>query len=215
MTSGILALHLGITAALMAATVCAQDFEIGANVAYGFYRNGTVFGAAESAKAGIRNRFGAGVLLGEDKWEYISGEIRYLYHDGHPFLEAPGVKSDIQGQSHTITYELLFHFRDRESRFRPFVAGGAGVKGYVIAGPPPNPQPVPGIASLVDRDEWKIVYSVGGGVKYRLGERVVVRVEFRDYMTTFPKEQIVPAPHNTARGIFQQFTPVFGIGYLF
>ena len=30
-------------------------------------------------------------------------EFRYLYHDGHPFLEAPGVKTDIQGQSDALT----------------------------------------------------------------------------------------------------------------
>jgi hypothetical protein len=40
-------------------------------------------------------------------------------------------------------------------------------------------------------------------------------VEFRDYLTTFPRQEIVPAPHNTARGIFEQFTPLFGVAYIF
>jgi len=41
------------------------------------------------------------------------------------------------------------------------------------------------------------------------------RAEFRDYLTTFPRQQIVPAPHNTARGIAEQFTPLFGVAYTF
>src|SRR5205823_10467898 len=141
-------------------------------------------------------------------------EFRYLFHDGHPFLEGQGVKQDIQGQSHTFTYELLFHLQPRESRIRPFVAGGAGAKGYIIAGPEPSPQPIPQVATLSANDVWKAVYSAGGGVKVQLHRRVLMRAEFRDYLTTFPRNQISPAPANTARGIFQQFTPLFGVSYV-
>ena len=113
--------------------------------------------------AGIRNRFAAGVILGDDFFNYVSGEFRYLYHDGHPFLATPGVKTDIQGQSHALTYALLLHFKNREHHLRPFVTGGTGGKNYVIAGPEPFPQPVPQIASLIANDVWKVVFTVGGG----------------------------------------------------
>ena len=142
-------------------------------------------------------------------------EFDYLYHDGHPFLRAPGVNTDIQGQSHALTVELLFHFQPRKSRWRPFLAGGVGGKEYVIAGPAPFPQPIPQIASLTTNDVWKTVFSAGGGIEYRMRPHVLLRGEFRDYLTTFPRQQIVPAPNNTARGIFEQFTPLFGISYTF
>jgi opacity protein-like surface antigen len=193
----------------------AQRYEIGAEIGYGIYRDGTIFSGSEAAQAGIRNRFAAGILIGEDFSEYVSGEYRYLYHDGHPFLQAPGVNTDIQGQSHTLTAEMLFHFKKREHRWRPFLAGGAGGKEYVIAGPAPSPQPIPQIASLTTNDVWKAVFGVGGGVKFRVVPHMLLRVEFRDYLTTFPRQQIVPAPNNTARGIFQQFTPLFGVSYTF
>jgi len=193
----------------------AQRYELGADVGYGFYRNGSIYSSDGTAQAGIRNRFAAGVILGEDVSNYVSGEFRYLYQDGHPFLSAPGVKADIQGQSHALTGELLFHFKSRERRFRPFVTGGAGAKDYVIAGPEPFPQPIPQIASLIANDVWKVALTVGGGVKFRLREHVLLRGEFLDYLTTFPRQQIVPAPHNTARGIFEQFTPLFGVSYTF
>ena len=125
------------------------------------------------------------------------------------------MRADIQGQSQTLSPELLFHFKDRNSRWRPFLAGGVGAKGYIIAGPVPFPQPIPQIASLTTNDIWKVVFSAGGGIQYRLIDHMLLRAEFLDYLTTFPRQQIVPAPHNTARGIFEQFTPLVGVSYTF
>jgi hypothetical protein len=192
-----------------------QPREIGADFGYGFYRDGTIFSDAGTAQAGIRNRFAAGIVIGDDFSSYISGEFHYLYQDGHPFLEAPGVKADIQGQSHALTYDVLFHFKTAKYRWRPFLAGGAGAKEYVIAGPAPFPQPIPQIASLTTNGVWKVCFTAGGGVEFRPRSHVLLRAEFLDYLTTFPRQQIVPAPHNTARGIFQQFTPLFGASYTF
>lgn len=197
------------------AALFGQPYEIGADIGYGFYRNGTIYSAAGSVEAGMRNRFAAGIDLGYQFSDYVSGQFSYLYHDGHPFLQATSVKTDIQGQSHALTLELLFHFKPRSHRLRPFVAGGAGAKEYVVAGPEPFPQPVPQIAVLTTNDVWKVVFSAGGGVSFLLRPHVLLRAEFRDYLTTFPRQQIVPAPHNTARGIFQQFTPLFGVSYTF
>jgi opacity protein-like surface antigen len=193
----------------------AEQYEIGAEIGYGIYHNGTIYSSSGTAEAGIRNRFAAGIILGDEFSKYVSAEFQYLYHDGHPFLEAPGVNTDIQGNSDALTMGLLFHFKDREHRIRPFVAGRAGAKEYVIAGPAPFPQPIPQIASLTTNDVWKVLFAPGGGVKIRLPHHVIVRGEFLDYLTSFPRTQIVPAPHNTARGIFEQFTPLFGVSYTF
>jgi len=84
----------------------------------------------------------------------------------------------------------------------------------VIAGPAPSPI-FPNVGSLTTEDEWKFVVSLGGGVKVRVGDHVILRGDFRDYMTTFPKRQLLPAAGNTARGIFQQFTALFGVSYCF
>jgi opacity protein-like surface antigen len=200
---------------LFAGAAWGQHYEIGATVGYGIYNNGTIFSDAQTVQAGIRNRFAAGINIGEDVSDYVSGEFQYLYHDGHPFLQGTGVKTDIQGQSDALTMNALFYFKKRQYRWRPFVEGGAGGKEYIIAGPAPFPQPIPQVASLTTNDVWKVVFVAGGGVKLRLIPHMVLRAEFRDYMTTFPRQQIVPAPHNTARGVFQQFTPLFGVSYTF
>jgi hypothetical protein len=140
---------------LFAVAVFGQQYEVGADVGYGIYRGGSIYASGESAQAGIRNRFAAGIFLGDDFSEYVSAEFDYLYHDGHPYLQAPGVKSDIQGNSDALTIDLLFHFKPRGSRFRPFVMGGTGAKEYVIAGPAPFPQLIPQIATLTTNDVWK------------------------------------------------------------
>jgi hypothetical protein len=192
-----------------------DQYEVGAEIGYGFYRNGSIYSSDGTAQVGIRNRFAAGILIGQDFHEYVSVEFRYLYQDGHPFLEAPGVKVDIQGQSQALTGEALFHFKNLQHRWRPYLIGGAGGKGYIVAGPAPFPQPVPQIASLTTNDVWKVTFNAGGGIKFRVRDHLLVRGEFLDYLTTFPRTQIVPAPHNTARGVFEQFTPLFGVSYTF
>ncbi len=192
-----------------------QQFELGADIGYGIYRDGTIYSGLGTLQAGIRNRFAAGIMLGWDFSDYVAGEFNYLYQDGHPFLQGLGVKADIQGQSQALTVGLLFHFNTRQHRIRPFLTGNAGSKDYVIAGPAPYPQPIPQIASLVTNDVWKVAFAAGGGVKFRVQRHLLLRVEFLDYLTTFPRTQIVPAPHNTARGIFEQFTPLFGASYTF
>ena len=200
---------------IFAVAAFAQQHEIGADLGYGIYKGGSIISGVGTAKASIRNRFAAGITLGEEFNDYFAGEFRYLFHDGHPYLQAPGVNTDIQGQSHTLTLDLLIHFKRRDRRLRPFLAGGVGGKDYVIAGPEPFPQPIPQIASLTTNDVWKVVFDVGGGATYVFRQNVLLRMDFKDYLTTFPRQQTVPAPHNTARGVFHQFTVLFGVSYTF
>jgi hypothetical protein len=168
----------------------AQEYEIGGFYGYGWYNSGTIFSSAGTARAGILNRFAAGAYLDDNRWSYVSGELRYVYQDGHPYLKYNGMRADIQGQSHTITYDLLFHGNNEERRFRPFAAIGAGAKGFLIAGPEPFPQPFPGVATLNGNNQWKFVTDVGGGVKYRLNKYFLLRGDFRDYITTFPSREL-------------------------
>jgi len=44
---------------------------------------------------------------------------------------------------------------------------------------------------------------------------LLMRVDFRDYVTAFPTHVIVPAANGTDKGIFHQFTPLAGVSYVF
>jgi len=205
-----------LSAAFLAAACSAQTrYEFGGAIGYGIYRDVRINSAAGEATAGIQNRFVAGGVFCEDLYEHISGEIRYAYQDGDPFLTFGAKKGNIQGQSHAIHYDVLLHLRDRDEKFRPYAVGGVGAKYYRITGPEPVPQPAPQIADLVKDNQWRWLVSVGAGVKYRVAEHVIVRGDFRDYITPFPTKIWAPTTNGTDRGIFHQFTPTFGLSYSF
>ena len=125
------------------ACLAQSTWEFGGDAGYGFYNGGSVNSPGGSASAGVLNHFSAGAVFGEDLYNYVSGEIRYLYQGGHPYLTDNGARTDLQGQSQAITYDMLFHFKPRESRLRPFVAarrkeglykfgpGSAAARGFV------------------------------------------------------------------------------------
>lgn len=201
-------------AAVLWATACyAGPFEIGGMAGYGSYRNGTVFAPAGTATAGISNRFVLGAVLGEDLYPHLSGELRYLYQDGDPFVSAGSGRGSIQGQSHAVHYDLLIEARRREYRLRPYVIVGAGMKYYRTTGPAPLVQPLPGIVTIVNRNEVSPLFTAGVGVRYRLRDHVYVRVDFLDYLTPFPSNLFVGAPGSTESGIFHQLTPTIGITF--
>jgi hypothetical protein len=191
------------------------QYEVGATIGYGWYRGVRINAPGAEAEAGIRNRFVAGAVFGEDLYEHFSGEIHYLYHDGDPYLSAGAIRTNVQGQSHTFNYDLLIHFHDRESRFRPYVAFGGGAKYYRVSGAEPNPQLLPGIAKLTHASEWRPLVDWGAGVKYLVREHLILRGDFRDFVTQFPKHIFTAVPGGTDRGLFQQFTPTFGVSYWF
>src|SRR5205807_6486524 len=104
--------------------------------------------SAGTATAGVRNRFVVSVWAEEDMRTHIGGEVRYTYHDGHPFLSGLGAKTDLQGESHSFHYDALFPLFGTEKRLRPYLAAGIGAKLYHISGPPNLAQPLRNIGVL-------------------------------------------------------------------
>jgi opacity protein-like surface antigen len=200
---------------LFSASCFAQHWEIGGGSGYGWYHNGSIISPGGAATAGIRNRFIVTGAVSEDLYEHFSGEIRYVYQDGDTFLQNSTARGSVQAQSHTFTYDALFHFRERHEKIRPYVAGGAGGKYYETTGPTPLVQPLPRIAGLTTNSQWKAVFDFGGGVKFKVAEHFVIRADVRDYLTTFPNRLFSPVANAATRGIFHQITPMIGVGVSF
>jgi hypothetical protein len=198
------------------ASVClAQQYELGGSIGYGVYRNASVIGPDGTVEAGIRNRFAAGAVLTEDLYDHISGELRYLYHDGDPFVSGFGKQANVNGQSHALSYDLLFHARPRTARLRPYGVVGGGFKYFRTTGPEPASQPFPNIVTLTNDDQLRWLVTAGVGVKYRWKRNIIVRADFRDYISPFPHNLFVALNGGTGRGILNQFTPMFGLSYAF
>ncbi len=200
----------------MFACACpAQHWEIGAGGGYGIYHNASIYAPAGKAAAGFRNRFVLTAVFGEDLYRRISGEVRYTYQDGDPFIEAGSIRANVQGQSHAFHYDLLLHARGKEEKLRPYLALGIGAKLYRVTGPANPNQALGAIGRLASQEEIKPLVTAGAGIRFRPSRSLVIRLDFRDYITPFPKNVIQPAPFGTARGIFHQFTPLVGVGMLF
>ena len=109
----------------LTSAVNAQPFELGASIGNGAYRNGSIFAPGGKADAGIRNRFAAGDVLGDDMYEDISGELRYLYQSIPLHFRR---QKEIYSARKAITCNKLVHPQRREDRMRPFLAAGAEIK---------------------------------------------------------------------------------------
>jgi hypothetical protein len=64
----------------------------------------------------------------QNMYNYVGGEIRYLFRFGGPQLKSSGVEANQDGHTNLVTYDFLFYTSSKESRIRPYVAGGAGIK---------------------------------------------------------------------------------------
>ena len=201
----------------LSSTCVAQDrgWEVGGAVGFGVMRNASVDNASGSAAAGMDNRFVAGAVLGQDLYQHFSGELRYVFRDDDLVLKSGGQKVNMDGDSHLVHYDVLFHPTSKESRIRPFVAAGGGIRLFRATGQEYVTQPLSDFALLTKTNEIKPLISVGGGVKYQISPRLFFRAEFRDYITQFPTKVITPIPGNTVGSWLNNFVPMFGLSYIF
>jgi outer membrane protein W len=206
-----LAAGLWIAGACMAQ----QGWEIGAGAGYGGYRNGSIGSPNGTAQAGIRNSRVFTGVVNQDMSDRFSGEVRYVHQSGETFLASGSAKGEVTAESHTVHYDIQVHFAPRDHALRPFVAAGIGAKFYQATGPTPVPQPLPRIAGLTSESQWRPVYVFGGGVKLRVREHLVLRADIRDYVTDFPGKLFSLTAGAVTHGVFQQVTPMVGVGYSF
>ena len=156
-----------------------------------------------------------GVVFGQNLYEYVGGEVRWLYQFGGPQLKSNGLETNSTGYSNLITYDLLFHITHRESKVRPYVAGGAGVKIYTGSQRKVVSQPF--LPSAVLRPETQAVaaISAGGGLKYQVSRDILLRVDFRTYFTPCPDRILRPIGVSYIRGWMYNFVPLGGISFVF
>jgi hypothetical protein len=206
-----------IALCLLGAAAClAQQYEIGGAVGGAFAKNSTVSSPAGSATAGFNNGAGFSVLLGHSAYRSVGGEVRMTMLLQDLKLASGGVEPTFKAQSYALHYDLLFQVPSRKSKVRPFAAAGGGFKLYRGTGKEVAYQPLgSSFAYLTKTQQWEPMASVGGGVKVEIAPRVVLRAEFRDYITPFPNKVIAPAPGVKASGWVNNIVPLIGISFLF
>lgn len=192
-----------------------QEWEIGGAGGYAFAKTNNVSNDTASGEAGFRSGYIVSAVAGNHMWRFLSGEVRYVYRKGPLKVNSDGGNATLAGDSHAVSYDLLLHTASREAKVRPYVAFGGGIKIFRGRGEESEYQPGRELAVLTKTQQNVPLLSVGGGVSVRLSSFSVLRLDFRDHITPFPTEVILPAPGAKVHGFLHDFLPLVGISLTF
>lgn len=187
----------------------AQNWELGAGAGAGIYSSNQITAGGQTATAGIEKAIAVSAYVGQNLYRNWAGEIRYTWQPGRLRLETGSGRATFDAHSHAIHYDVLYQFRTQEDTLRPFFAVGGGAKYFQGTGDEVVFQPLSQFGYLTRTAEWQPMLSIGGGVKYKLSRRLILRAEMRDYVTPFPKKVIAPALGASSGGLLHDFL-VFG-----
>ncbi len=210
--TGILALGACLAAVPAA---FAQKWEVGGAVGGGFYTSQAVSSPAGSADATFKTGLSGSAWVGNTTSSHWGGEVRYDFQVGAMKLSGNGAEATFGAQTHQIHYDFLWHAGSSEARVRPFLAAGAGIKVYRGTGTETLTQPISRVALLTKTQDVRPMISIGGGLKFRVSERVDFRLQIHDYLTPFPKDVIAPAAGASVGGWIHDIVPSFGLSFLF
>ena len=119
------------------------------------------------------------------------------------------------GHSDLMHADFLRHFAPRESKVRPFIAVGGGVRFLAGTGTESSTQPLGNYAALTATRESLPVIDAAVGVRVKYQNRVELRFEVRDYMSPAPSQVIAVAPGASLSGWFNDIVASGSIGYSF
>jgi hypothetical protein len=191
----------------------AQQWEVGGTAGGGFLPGVKVTSSLGSATAGFQPGVAFGGFIGQNLYPHIGGEIRYGFMQSNLKLQSGATKVTFSGQAHVVHYDLIFHTGRKESGAQFFAAAGGGLKIFRGTGREAAYQPLSQYAYLTRTQALKPLIGVGGGVRVAIGQRLFLRTEVRDYITTFPKDVITPAPGAKIGRLLHDFVPMVGISY--
>jgi hypothetical protein len=199
---------------LSATVLSAQRWEVGGSAGYSLWNDVKVTNAAASGTTGFRPGIAFGAVLGNDINRRIGGEVRYTFIQDDLQVSSGSTKVTAAGQSHAMHYDFLVHATSRERSPRPFFAAGAGVKYYRGTGAESAFQPLSNLVVLTRTNEAQALISVGGGVKFPVSRRALVRLDFRDYITPYPSDLLALPPNSRGGGWLHNFVVMVGVSGL-
>lgn len=195
-----------------AAASHAQQWEFGGLGGGSFLNNVGVTAPTGNATAGFANGAAFGGYVGYNSYKHIGGEIRYSYLPTNLKLSANGSEATFNGNSHAMHYDVVFHTNKRGAPAQFFASVGGGVKIFRGTGTEHAVQGLSNFGYFTKTQEFKPMGTVAAGVKVKIGARVFLRTEIRDYVTAFPK-QVIAAPAGVKYGtLLNDIVPMVGIG---
>jgi len=193
----------------------AQSWEVGASAGYGAFRDVSATAVSTSGSTGFDPGVTFGGVFGNQINRWVSGEARYTFQQDDLRVSSGSTKATMTGQSHAIHYDVLVHAASKESKVRPFLAAGAGVKFYRGTGEAVSYQPLSNLVVLTHTREAQPLISVGGGVKFSMSRRAILRLDFRDYLTPLPSSLLAAPPNSRISGWMHDFVFLVGVSTVF
>jgi hypothetical protein len=191
----------------------AQKWEVGAGVGGDFYTSQTVSNPLGKVDASLGKGLAVSAWLGNNTGNVLGGELRYDYEKSDLKLSGNGTSTSFGGRTQAFHYDFLFHLAPPEAPVRPYIAAGGGVKLYSGTGHEVEVQPLSDVAFLTKTNQVEGLISIGGGVKWTVGNNALLRLEVHDYITPFPKNVIAPAVGSKVGGLLQDFVVSVGLSF--
>jgi opacity protein-like surface antigen len=142
------------------------EFGVGGGVSR---LNGKDIGSGYSLDDGWRLIF----RLTLNNWTFFGHEFGYAYNRTELLL---GNQSFGGMAFHQGFYHFLAYATPEGSRIRPFASGGGHFSNFVP----------PGASATQGQGDNKFGVNYGGGVKVRVSEKFLVRLDFKQYLTGKP-----------------------------
>jgi len=200
---------------LAAAGICpAQQWEFGAGAGAGFLNTVPVSGAPGSGTSGFQSGPAVSGFFGQDLYRHLSGELHYSFMQSNLSLSSGGTSASFSGSAHALDYELIVHTSRRASRVQYFAALGGGMKVFRGTGKEQAYQPLSQFGYFTKTQAVRPMVAVGGGIRFVLSPHVILRTEFRDYITPFPTEVIAPAPGAKFGSLLHDIVPMVEVSYV-
>jgi len=205
---------------LILAAACAagfaQQWEFGGAGGGNFLNTVNVNGVSGigSATAGFQTGAAFGGYIGYSQSRHLGGEIRYGYLQSNLKLASGGSTATFSGVSHVAHYDLILKTTRNAGRVQLFAALGGGLKYFNGTGKEAAYQPLSQFGYFTKTSTVKPMASVGGGVKFAVTKRTLVRLDVRDYATPLPTS-LLAAPGSKMSGWIHDFVFLVGVSTKF
>lgn len=207
---------LAIALMSAASAAFAQQWEFGALGGGGFLGNVPANGGSTgNATAGFAPGTVFGAFVGNSINRHISGEIHYEYLQNNLRLSSGGQTAQFTGAAHAVHYDFVYHTSRHESNVQFFAALGGGMKLFRGTGAEEAYQPLSQFGYFTRTQAIKPMVSVGGGLTYRVSNRLFLRAEIRDLITPFPTAVLTPAPGVKFGSLLQDLVTMVGLSYVY
>jgi len=196
----------------LASVAYGQSWEVGAGGGASFYNSNTITGGAADVTAKFHPGYGFNAFFSQIG-NRIGGEIDYTWLSNEMELNGGGRSFTMGGHSQALHYDVVLYFSGKESKLRPYVLAGGGIKQYSGTGPSDAVQPLGNLAVLTSTSEWKPLVVAGGGLRYAVSAHMQVRGDVRMMLTQAPSNVITPVTGNLDSWYFD-IVPMVSLSYV-